>query len=136
MVWRKQEVEAIDGARVRDANFADERLSDAKCATCDQLGFCRIQPKDSCILCERAGPDEYCDLLEMCFRIQGDECVAQFDGASETAALTGYLGPQQRVIGASSSREASLSKLLWKLGSSAISSSFLMPTMSVVPTPP
>lgn len=100
MVWRKQEVEAIDGARVRDANFADERLSGAKCAACNQLGFCRIKPEDSCIPWERAGPDEYCDLLEMCFWIHGDECVAQFDGASEIAALSGYLCPQQRVIGA------------------------------------
>jgi hypothetical protein len=100
VVWRKQEVEAIDGARVRDANFADERLSGAKCAACNQLVFCRIKPEDSRILRDRTDSDEYCDFLEPRFRIYADECVTQFDGSSETAALSGYLCPQQRVIGA------------------------------------
>jgi len=88
VVSRKQQVEAIDVARVRDANCADERLSNAKRVAGNHLGFCRIKPEDSCIPWERAGPDEYCDLLEMCFWIHGDECVAQFDGASEIAALS------------------------------------------------
>ena len=89
MVWRKQEVEAIDGARVRDANFADERLSGAKCAACNQLGFCRIKPEDSRILRDRTDSDEYCDFLEPRFRIYADECVTQFDGSSETRLTRG-----------------------------------------------
>jgi len=62
--------------------------------------FCRIKPEDSRILRDRTDSDEYCDFLEPRFRIYADECVTQFDGSSETAALSGYLCPQQRVIGA------------------------------------
>jgi len=136
VVSRKQQVEAIDVARVRDANCADERLSNAKRVAGNHLGFCRIKPEDSCIPWERAGPDEYCDLLEMCFWIHGDECVAQFDGASEIAALSGYLCPQQCVIGAlveQRGESVQVAMETWVIGDLV---TFLMPTMSVISTPP
>jgi len=62
--------------------------------------------------------------------------IKQFDGPSETAALSGYLGAQQRVIGALvEQRGESVQVALetWVIGTLI---TLLVPTMSVIQTPP